>query len=216
MTETPQTPPGFYPDSNGVQRYWDGQAWSEQTQEHPVATASTVAASSHNAVRPWYKKKRVIIPGALAALLIVGSAAGSGSGGSDGDEPSTPAASSKTSDATKVDATEKPKAEKPKLTSGQKNALRAAENYLSFAPFSRNGMVQQLSSAAGDGYPKADAEYAADHVEVDYKEQAAKAAKNYLEMTPFSRSGMIQQLSSAAGDQYTKEQAEYGATKAGL
>lgn len=104
----------------------------------------------------------------------------------------------------------------PKATTGQANALRAAKNYLSFAPFSRKGLIRQLTSDAGDKYPRADAVYAVNHVGANWNEQAAKAAKNYLKMSPFSRAGMIQQLTSSAGDQYTQAQAEYGATKAGL
>ncbi len=41
----------------------------------------------------------------------------------------------------------------PKMTAGQANALRAAKNYLSFAPFSRKGLIRQLTSDAGDKYP---------------------------------------------------------------
>ena len=102
------------------------------------------------------------------------------------------------------------------MTSGQANALRAAENYLSFMPFSRKGLIQLLSSDAGDGYSLKDATFAADHVKVNWKEQAAKAAKNYLDMMPFSRTGLIQQLTSEAGDGYTRSEAEYGVTKEGL
>lgn len=32
MTETPSTPPGWYPDPHAVntQRYWDGKAWTDK------------------------------------------------------------------------------------------------------------------------------------------------------------------------------------------
>jgi hypothetical protein len=247
MTNTPQNPPaGYYPDQNGVQRYWDGSAWTDQTQVQPAITSppASMSAPTHSAAsreRPWFKKKRFVVPGALAALLIAASAVGGGGGASDGEEPATSAAVTQKSEATdtdvKADATsdaeekaadeleaavkkkaaaKKKAAEKPELTSGQENALAAAENYLSFAPFSHDGLIRQLSSEYGDGYSKADATYAADHVDVDYKEQAAKAAENYLDISPFSRSGMITQLTSSAGDQYTQAQAEYGATQAGL
>ncbi len=108
------------------------------------------------------------------------------------------------------------KADEPEMTKSQENALEAAENYLSFAPFSKKGLIRQLSSDAGDGYALADARFAANHVDVDWNEQAAKAAKNYLDLTPFSRDGLIQQLTSDAGDGYTRKQAEYGVTQAGL
>jgi hypothetical protein len=243
MSNTPQSPPpGYYPDQNGVQRYWNGSAWTDETQVQRAVTSPASATHSAEATqRPWFKKKRFIIPGALAALLIVATALGAGTDSSDGEKPTSSEISSTETDAADTDskadaptadekaaaaekkkaeakkaAAKKKAAEKPKLTSGQENALSAAENYLSFAPFSRDGLIRQLSSDYGDGYSAADATYAADHVKVDYKEQAAKAAKNYLDISPFSRSGMITQLTSSAGDQYTQEQAEYGATKAGL
>lgn len=60
-------------------------------------------------------------------------------------------------------------------------AIAAAEGYLSFAPFSKKGLIDQLSSAYGDGYPPDVAEAAVASLDVDWKEQAAMAAANYLE-----------------------------------
>lgn len=101
-----------------------------------------------------------------------------------------------------------------KLDLEQKNAIKSAENYLSFSAFSREGLIQQLSSDYGDGYSKEDAEFAVDYLEkndlVDWKEQAYRAAENYLSVSPFSKKGLIDQLSSEYGDKYTKDEAEYG------
>jgi hypothetical protein len=102
------------------------------------------------------------------------------------------------------------------MTRSQENAIRSAENYLDFMPFSRLGLIRQLSSSAGDGYSKADATYAVDHITVNYNEQAYKAGKNYLDMMSFSRAGLIQQLTSSAGDQYTRAQATYAVNKLDL
>ena len=102
---------------------------------------------------------------------------------------------------------------KPEMTSGQKNALEAAQNYLDTMPFSKAGLIQQLSSSAGDGYPKADATFAANHVGADWSEEAVEAAQNYLDTMPFSKAGLIEQLSSSAGDKYTRAQARYAASK---
>ncbi len=77
-------------------------------------------------------------------------------------------------------------------------------------------MIQQLSSSYGEGYSKADAVYAVNHIDVNWNEQAAKAAKAYLDMSPFSRAGLIQQLESKAGDGYTHAQATYGVNQTGL
>ncbi|WP_413600868.1 DUF2510 domain-containing protein [Curtobacterium sp. Curtsp57] len=34
MTNTPPPPAGFYPDAQGTSRWWDGQQWTERTQEN--------------------------------------------------------------------------------------------------------------------------------------------------------------------------------------
>ena len=109
-----------------------------------------------------------------------------------------------------------PKVTQPSMTKSQEQAIGSAEQYLSFSPFSRKGLIEQLSSSAGDGYTKADATFAVDHITVNWNEQAAKAAKAYLEMSHFSRQGLIKQLESSAGDGFTHAQAVYGVTKAGL
>lgn len=101
------------------------------------------------------------------------------------------------------------------LTGPQRNARRSAESYLSFKGFSRTGLIEQLSSDAGDGFDKADATAAVDSLDVDWNEQAAKSAESYLSFKGFSCKGLIDQLSSDAGDGFTREQAEFGAKQAG-
>lgn len=101
------------------------------------------------------------------------------------------------------------------MTNQQKNAVRSAKNYISFQGFSRDGLINQLSSDAGDGYNIDDATIAVDSMDIDYNEQAGRSAENYLSFTGFSCEGLVTQLSSSAGDKYTKEQAEYGAKLAG-
>jgi Host cell surface-exposed lipoprotein len=101
------------------------------------------------------------------------------------------------------------------VTGQEKSAIRAAKNYLSISAFSKLGLIQQLSSSAGDGYPHKVAVAAVDSLKVNWNTEAVKAAKNYLKISAFSCSGLIQQLDSSAGDQYTVAQATYGAKKAG-
>lgn len=45
----------------------------------------------------------------------------------------------------------------PELTSGQDNALHSAESYVEMMPFSKEGLIDQLSGPGGEGYSKADA-----------------------------------------------------------
>lgn len=97
------------------------------------------------------------------------------------------------------------------MTSGQSNALRAAQNYVDIMPFSKAGLTEQLSSSAGDGYSKADATFAAEHVDADWNAEAVEAAESYLEMMPMSMNALVEQLSSSAGSKFTKAQARYAA-----
>lgn len=101
------------------------------------------------------------------------------------------------------------------LTGSQKNAIRSAQQYLSFSGFSRNGLIQQLSSSAGEGYDVTDATVAVDSLNIDWDKQAERSAKQYLSFQGFSCRGLIQQLSSSAGSGYTLQQATYGARQAG-
>lgn len=95
------------------------------------------------------------------------------------------------------------------------NAIRSAESYLLMTGFSRDGLIEQLSSPYGDGYSVSDATAAVDSLSVDWNAQAVRSAEQYLQMTGFSCSGLIEQLSSEYGSKYTNDQATYGATQAG-
>jgi len=95
------------------------------------------------------------------------------------------------------------------------NAVRSAKKYLEMQGFSKKGLIQQLSSDAGDGYSLHDATVAVNSLTVDWNENAVRSAKNYLNMQGFSCKGLIEQLSSSAGDGYSHSEAEYGARQAG-
>lgn len=103
----------------------------------------------------------------------------------------------------------------PSLTGPQKNAVKAAQSYLSISGFSRAGLIDQLSSPAGSGFEVADATIAVDSMNIDWNQEAVKSAKQYLQLMGFSCQGLIQQLSSPAGNKFTVEQARFGAKQAG-
>ncbi|MDP3870431.1 Ltp family lipoprotein [Phenylobacterium sp.] len=154
--------------------------------------------------RGYSNTARLIAFGWMLTIVLFAIAGGGGSGQvattnsnplAGGDEPA-------------VDAGEK-------LTSSQKNAARSAKQYLNMTGFSRDGLIQQLSTGAGDGYDVADATAAVDSLEVDWNENAVKSAKQYLSISGFSCRGLVQQLSSSAGDKYTESQAIFGARQAG-
>jgi len=162
--------------------------------------------------KPW-RWVAALAPVALFVIIIIAA-----SGGSSGDTPSAipappppPAAA-----ATPPAPPPPPTAKAPSETVSQENARESAESYLETGSFSRNGLIKQLSSQYGEGFSKADAIYAVNHIDVNWNEQAAKAAKEYLDTGSFSRNGLIQQLSSRYGDGYTHAQAVYGVNQTGL
>ena len=99
-------------------------------------------------------------------------------------------------------------------TSAQRNATASAQSYLSWGAFSRAGLIDQLSSKYGEGYRKADAVYAVNHVRVNWRKEAVQSAKSYLSWGSFSRAGLIDQLESPYGEQFTHRQAVYGVNRA--
>ena len=105
-------------------------------------------------------------------------------------------------------------------TVSQQNAYASAKSYLDFKGFSRAGIIEQLTSEYGEGFPPADAEFAIARLEaeggVDWNAEAAQAAQSYLEFKAFSRQGLIEQLTSEYGEGFTREQAEYGVSTTGL
>jgi uncharacterized protein with von Willebrand factor type A (vWA) domain len=102
----------------------------------------------------------------------------------------------------------------PELTTGQEQAIQAAESYLDLGGFSRAGLIGQLTSDAGEGFKKKDAVFAVDYLDPNWKQQAVISARSYMELGGFSLDNLIEQLESSAGDQFTHAQAVYGAKKA--
>ena len=96
------------------------------------------------------------------------------------------------------------------MTVSQSNAVRKAEDYLSYMGFSRTGLIDQLEF---EGFSTADATIAVDTVSVDWMEKAAKKAQSYMDYTGFSRTGLIDQLEFEG---FTAEQARHGADSVGL
>lgn len=94
-------------------------------------------------------------------------------------------------------------------TMGEKNALSAAESYISIMAFSYDGLIKQLKY---EGYSESEATYAADHCGADWQEQALKSAVNYVDIMAFSHDGLIKQLKYEG---YSDEDAAYAADNCG-
>lgn len=77
------------------------------------------------------------------------------------------------------------------ITTGQKNALSKAHDYLNYSAFSYSGLIEQLEY---EGFTPEEATYAADNCGADWNNQASKKALDYLIYSAFSYSGLIEQL----------------------
>jgi hypothetical protein len=164
--------------------------------------------------------------GTVAVLVIAGSVGSAASGGGSSPAPaSKPAASAPAAPAPAApapaapapsSAAAKPAKPAPHYTVSQQQAIGSAQDYLSFQAFSRKGLIQQLSSKYGEGFSRADATFAVNHIRVDWNKEAVQSAKDYLSTQHFSRAGLIEQLSSSFGDGFTKAQAIYAVNHVGL
>lgn len=94
------------------------------------------------------------------------------------------------------------------MTKSQEQALRSAESYLDYSAFSKKGLVEQLKY---EGFSKADAKWATDHVDADWNEQAVRSAISYLEYSAFSESELAEQLEHEG---FPAKPAKHGASEA--
>ena len=212
MTEP--TPAGWYPDpeNSGQQRYWDGNAWTENFTPGGASPAPAAAPTK----KPIYKRPWFVVVAVLVGLGVIGNLIG----GSPSEAPeSSPSATESTAQPAETDADEPAVAEpepepsvepaEPALTMGQKQAVGKGEDYLSFAAFSRKSLIDQL---VFEGFSEADATFAVDYIAPDWDEQAAKKAQDYIDMSSFSRQGLIDQL---VFEGFTQAEAEYGVKAVG-
>jgi hypothetical protein len=104
------------------------------------------------------------------------------------------------------------------VNDSQQQAITAAQGYLTIGTgFSDYSLLQQLTSSAGDGFSRQDAQFAINYLHPDWDAQAAIAAKGYMALgTGFSHDSLLQQLESTSGDGFTPAQAAYGVAQAGL
>lgn len=228
---TQQHPAGWYTQQDGSQRFWTGTEWADD-QIAPGATQP-----NQKPPRAWYRKKRVIIPAAGLALLIgIGASQGGRGGAAPAAAPvaasSAPASATPTqpattpaepSDSPSPDETassaeddsedlgeDEAEAEDPGYTVSQQQAIDKANQYLDYTAFSKSGLAKQLKF---EGFSKADAAFAVEHIDVDWNEQAALKAQNYLDYSAFSKSGLIKQLEFEG---FTHKQALHGVAAVGL
>ena len=225
-----------------------GQYQGQPTQLQPHGTQpgrdqhGATAQQGPKPTKPLWKRWWFILIGAIVLIVVFANlASGGGDPGDEKDpaaiagpveealsEEDAAAAEAEAAAQAEKDAAEAAEeaaaaaaaAEAARGTVSQQNAYESATSYLSWKAFSRQGLIDQLSSEYGEAFPLADAEFAIARLEaeggVDWNAEAAEAAKSYLSWKAFSRQGLIDQLSSEYGEQFTPEQAEYGVSQTGL
>ena len=160
-------------------------------------------------------KKALIILSAIAMLMLL-VACGEVATSSNESESAAPA-SETVEEPAESKAVEQPtesepvveEPAEPELTMGQQQAIGKGEDYLDFASFSRQGLIDQL---VFEGFSTEDATFAVDHIAPDWNAQAAQKAQDYLDMSSFSRQGLIDQL---VFEGFTQAEAEYGVQAVG-
>ncbi len=232
MIETPSTPSTPQRSPDGLWD-WNGTQWIP-AQAAPGPQQVAQSAPPAQTVAPAKKGHLIRNVGiVVGALLLVGIGGAIGSSGSSNKNSTagtttasspavTAAATAKATAAATAKATAAATAKAaptapagPTLTNQQQNAAKSARSYLNFTAFSRQGLIDQLSSAYGDKYAVQDATIAVDSLNVDWNAEAVQSAKSYLKLTAFSCQGLIDQLDSPYGEKFTVDQATYGAQQAG-
>lgn len=89
------------------------------------------------------------------------------------------------------------------------NALEKAKSYAKNLHMSKKGIYDQLTSSYGEDFSEEAAQYAIDHLSVDYKANALEKAKSYRDNLHMSKNSIYSQLISSYGEDFTKEEAQY-------
>lgn len=168
--------------------------------------------------RPWFKKKRFIIPIAAVVLLIAISSAGRGSGKSTDAESQasnteTQSATSTTPSAEKPSTT--PSAQKPDVPAEYLAALAQANTYANTMHMCKAKLYDQLTSEYGGQFAPEPAQYAVDNVKTDWNANALALAKRYQSSMNMSSARIHDQLTSDFGEKCTQENADYAISNLG-
>ena len=86
-------------------------------------------------------------------------------------------------------------------------AFRVAKEYTTYAPLSRQKLYEQLTEY--ENFSHSAAQYALDHLDINYNLNALKSAREYLSYTSMSDDMLYDQLTSPYGDAFTPSEAQY-------
>lgn len=97
----------------------------------------------------------------------------------------------------------------PKPTKSQTNALIQADTYANLLHLSKQGIYDQLTSEYGEKFDAKDAQYAIDHLKVDWNANALITARKYQDTMHMSKASIYDQLVSKYGERFTASEAKY-------
>lgn len=173
---------------------------SEPVNSDPAKAAKAEAKAN----RPWFKKKRFIIPIAILLLIIVVPKGGNSKEAAPVTETAEIAVVEETSE-----AVEEPAAKAPDVPAEYKSALAKAKSYSDLMHMSKAGIYDQLVSEYGEQFSPEAAQYAIDNLQADWNANALAKAKSYQETMQMSPEAIRDQLTSEYGEKFTPEEADY-------
>jgi hypothetical protein len=243
MSDPNSTPPGWYNDQSAqpVLRYWDGQAWTDQTRplgSEPVpeptsdqsflntATVNAAAAVVVDEAHKRKSRKRAWIVlgsvgGVIVAIAIISSIASSPSFQSGYNAALTEDTTSASSDTPAAPAPKDTSVGVPNMVgmtvADAKTAAQAAGLTLSFADgtgddWTVSAQTPDANSRVDPGTPVTVQGQAPKPKLTVGQEQAVAKAQSYLSVLPFSRQGLIDQL---VFDQFPVADATFAADNIG-
>lgn len=210
-----QTPPGWYRQADGRQRYWDGQQWTEHVEpshaaHEPsltpmVSTPQEAHPQPGSQGKPKSSKNLAIVLSIVAVVAIVlFGLIGWAFTRMLTDEPTvehapqeeaTTSAEADDGDGQSGEAQEGETEKDDTTDDGSDPAdpelLDRINAYLASTGVSKQALLHQLER---DGYERDQIEQAVESVDVDWDYQALKRAESYLRYRPYSVKGVEKQL----------------------
>lgn len=153
------------------------------------------------ASRPWFKKKRVIIPVIVVALMLIGIV--------------NAATGSKSADTVAVEETQTVTEEEPEepaepaVPAEYVSALNKAQSYSDNMHMSKARLYEQLTSEYGEQFSPEAAQYGVDNVQADWNANALAMAKSYQQNMDMAPERIRDQLTSEFGEKFLPEEADY-------
>lgn len=202
--------------------YWDGSQWradmvrSTSASEPPVVAGPAGSPPVTTPKKPWYTRKRIMIPLAVVAGIVVISGIGSALGGDEDELAATPSVE-QTEDSTQI------------VEEAPEPVMVAVPNVVGLDGATARTTLEAIGLEAsfdGDGTMPVVAQDVAEGAEVEKgstviltleekpqltlgQENAIRQAESYLKFSSFSRQGLYDQMTSEYGSGFESADAEF-------